>query len=1111
MDTKGHLISTILISPYPQKVKLRAKKHHKSTRSKASTTLHNKSSVLHNKSGVLHNKSGVLHNKSDVLHNKSGVLHNKSGVLHNKSGVLHNKSGVLHNKSGVLHNKSGVLHNKSGVLHNKSGVLHNKSGVLHNKSGVLHNKSVARQARQALVLSLIAPVTLSTPNVKIDVILISALLYTNESSHSPLAFRKAIAEINENSEILPETVIEEVSINIGSDKDNPASATYQMCKLLREEDMVAVVGPFTSAQTKSCSYIAGQVSLPIISPTATDPNLNNPHWAGTLARLSPSNEKQAEAMLDLLEHFNWRRIAVVYTSDPYGVTLAEAVKELIIERGLDLITELEIDYEVAELVEEGTKRQWIAQLQNSTTRITLLLTQPDYGEIILSAAEEYGMVDSVYAWIASTAISEAMVRVIDILIYHQLFAYNEAGRMKSYYDGVVGLSPYLDVTGGFYRRLSSLYRDNGFNVLTVSAELFNYFIPNALVYDGVYLIANSLHEVYKENSEIIRNFEGECYQETPRRDWQLGVQMFRMFTTNSRPQSKYTGITGHRQMWPTGQPDPDTLRYNIVNFRGGDNNVTRVGVWEPKNRPKVTLTSEPLWNSGGSEVPADDPELESSTLKLGILEDKPFIIYNYTAQGYDNCADMPNRNWCYTGVSIEIIKRLQKRLKFEYEFVESPDGKFGSEVNGVWNGLINQVYQQNIDIGVVGFGTSHGRERVVDFGISFLPGGVRMATQKDAASKEYFFFLRPFSSGVWAAILIGMIVFFLAIYFLDRYSPYGHAGGVRFKCKLCKCEECTKLMKRGGFRDHLCPFNEDHDLKHRMGIMSLPNAFWLSVCSFLTYAPADGVPKNWSGRIVISVWWVICLVLVSMYTANLAAFLTVSRMSVDINGVEDLLSQKEYLFGTVEGTVTENLLRHSDSPLMQSVFKRTNQSDSFTDAVRRMRENKYIFMYGAGPLEYTSSTEFCDIQLIGEVLVHFGYAFAFQIDSPYLESFNREMLVMQEKGVIKDLWNYFVEGSCDEDSEFDAEADSLEVVSLLGILIISIPLFIIGLMVFGLELYASPKGRTGRKLGTGDVVKATFDLSPGLVKEMQMDEESFDLTTTQSIPPVSLDTHDGQF
>ena len=56
-------------------------------------------------------------------------------------------------------------------------------------------------------------------------------------------------------------------------------------------------------------------------------------------------------------------------------------------------------------------RQWIEELQNSTTRVTLLLTQPDYADVILKAAEEYGMTGSVYAWIASTAVSEAMVNI----------------------------------------------------------------------------------------------------------------------------------------------------------------------------------------------------------------------------------------------------------------------------------------------------------------------------------------------------------------------------------------------------------------------------------------------------------------------------------------------------------------------------------------------------------------------------------------------------------------------------------------------------------------------------------------------------------------------------
>ena len=39
-----------------------------------------------------------------------------------------------------------------------------------------------------------------------------------------------------------------------------------------------------------------------------------------------------------------------------GITLAEAVKELMLERGLDMISDLEIEYEVAAAVLENQKR-----------------------------------------------------------------------------------------------------------------------------------------------------------------------------------------------------------------------------------------------------------------------------------------------------------------------------------------------------------------------------------------------------------------------------------------------------------------------------------------------------------------------------------------------------------------------------------------------------------------------------------------------------------------------------------------------------------------------------------------------------------------------------------
>lgn len=48
-----------------------------------------------------------------------------------------------------------------------------------------------------------------------------------------------------------------------------------------------------------------------------------------------------------------------------------------------------------------------------------------------------------------------------------------------------------------------------------------------------------------------------------------------------------------------------------------------------------------------------------------------------------------------------------------------------------------------------------------------------------------------------------------------------------------------------------------------------------------------------------SVWWFFTLILISSYTANLAAFLTVERMVTPINSPEDLAAQTEVQYGTL--------------------------------------------------------------------------------------------------------------------------------------------------------------------------------------------------------------------
>ncbi len=58
-----------------------------------------------------------------------------------------------------------------------------------------------------------------------------------------------------------------------------------------------------------------------------------------------------------------------------------------------------------------------------------------------------------------------------------------------------------------------------------------------------------------------------------------------------------------------------------------------------------------------------------------------------------------------------------------------------------------------------------------------------------------------------------------------------------------------------------------------------------------------------------SAWWFFTLILISSYTANLAAFLTVERMVSPIESAEQLSRQTEIQYGAVEGGSTKEFFR----------------------------------------------------------------------------------------------------------------------------------------------------------------------------------------------------------
>ncbi|KAH0810682.1 hypothetical protein GEV33_012109 [Tenebrio molitor] len=91
---------------------------------------------------------------------------------------------------------------------------------------------------------------------------------------------------------------------------------------------------------------------------------------------------------------------------------------------------------------------------------------------------------------------------------------------------------------------------------------------------------------------------------------------------------------------------------------------------------------------------------------------------------------------------------------------------------------------------------------------------------------------------------------------------------------------------------------------------TIGNSFWFAIGSLMQQG-SDLNPKATSTRIVGGIWWFFTLIIISSYTANLAAFLTVERMITPIESAQDLADQTDISYGTLEGGSTMTFFRVS--------------------------------------------------------------------------------------------------------------------------------------------------------------------------------------------------------
>ncbi|GIY73543.1 glutamate receptor 4 [Caerostris darwini] len=218
--------------------------------------------------------------------------------------------------------------------------------------------------------------------------------------------------------------------------------------------------------------------------------------------------------------------------------------------------------------------------------------------------------------------------------------------------------------------------------------------------------------------------------------------------------------------------------------------------------------------------------------------------------------------------------------------------------------------------------------------------------------------------------------------------------------------------------------------------------------------------RSIGGRIVGSVWWFFTLIIISSYTANLAAFLTVERMVTPINSADDLVKQTEVEYGTLRFSSTEEFFKRSKINVYARMWEFMNSRKhvfvpSYEEGIRKVRESKgkYAFLMESTKNDYINERQPCDTMKVGRNLDAKGYGVATPLGSNLRDQLNLAVLSLKEKGDLARLENkwWFDRSECRNGDTKESSQNELTLSNVAGCFYILIGGLVLAMVVALLE------------------------------------------------------------
>ncbi|XP_053207779.1 glutamate receptor 1-like [Panonychus citri] len=560
-------------------------------------------------------------------------------------------------------------------------------------------------------------------------------------------------------------------------------------------------------------------------------------------------------------------------------------------------------------------------------------------------------------------------------------------------------------------------------------------VDSALMLDGTRVILDTLNRLLRKKPDIFRNNfrRGQVYNNgsrgidckmQPLIPWEHGKEIARyMQKTN------ITGLTGNLSFDENGFRNNfkiDIVRMTINSV------MTKIADWTPSRSVNLIPTKY-------QRIPKDQVAVNKTYIVTSILEE-PYLMVRKAEKGVSY-----EGNEMFEGYCKDLADLISEKMGINYTLQIVKDKKYGGidpKSEAGWNGMVGELIRKEADMAIAPLTITSARERVIDFTKPFMSLGISIMIKKPAKKNPGIFsFMNPLSQEIWMCIILSYIGVSVVLFLVSRFSPH-----------------------EWRYEETLTGPSVTNDF-------SLYNSLWFSLGAIMQQS-CDVCPRSISGRIVGGAWWFFTLIVISSYTANLAAFLTVERMVTPINSADDLAKQTEVEYGALRDSSTQEFFKRSKIAVYVRMWEFMTQRpnvfvDTYSEGIRRVRESKgkYAFLIESTQNDYVNERKPCDTMKVGRNLDAKGYGVATPLGSPLRVRLNLEILALKENGDLTKLENkwWYDRSECKSKDSKESSQSELTLGNVAGCFYILIGGLLLAMLVAFVEFYWQSQIEANRK------------------------------------------------